>query len=417
MNSIPLTSTENYTKSKARRLQRLKIRRKLWLQVHLWLGLSLGLVLAIIGLTGSVLVFWQELDQALNPGLYQTSTLPDKPKPLDEIIAAGEQAAPQGWQSIWLEAPQQADENYVFAFGYPEASPPPEQAQSLNIAVDPYTAKVIGKRVFYHAWNPLKHSLVGFFFKLHYALFLGETGITLIGILGVLFFISVLSGLILWWPLTGNWRRVLTIKRRASVERFNHDLHQSAGFYSLIVLLALLVSGIYFNLPDQFRWLVERFSPLTPEAEASTETKPSADSIVLETALQQAQQVYSGGTLQYYSLSGGQQGLITACFRNVPELKPYILTDRCLVLSRANGKLIQIIDPAHGSTGDVFMQWQWPLHSGQAFGWTGRILVFLTGLICPVLFVTGVIRWLQKRKAANCNQNHDKQRLKSGLIK
>jgi uncharacterized iron-regulated membrane protein len=48
---------------------------------------------------------------------------------------------------------------------------------------------------------------------------------------------------------------------------------------------------------------------------------------------------------------------------------------------------------------DVFMQWQWPLHSGQAFGWTGRILVFITGLICPVLLVTGVIRWLQKRKA------------------
>jgi len=39
------------------------------------------------------------------------------------------------------------------------------------------------------------------------------------------------------------------------------------------------------------------------------------------------------------------------------------------------------------------------LHSGRAFGWTGRILVFLTGLACPVLFVTGLIRWLQKRKA------------------
>jgi uncharacterized iron-regulated membrane protein len=56
-------------------------------------------------------------------------------------------------------------------------------------------------------------------------------------------------------------------------------------------------------------------------------------------------------------------------------------------------------DPAHGSGGDVFIQWQWPLHSGQAFGWTGRILVFVFGLICPLLFATGVIRWLQKRRA------------------
>jgi len=42
---------------------------------------------------------------------------------------------------------------------------------------------------------------------------------------------------------------------------------------------------------------------------------------------------------------------------------------------------------------------QWPLHSGQAFGMTGRILVFLTGLACPVLFVTGMMRWRQKRRA------------------
>jgi len=379
------------------RLKTLKIRRKLWLSVHLWLGLSLGLFLAIIGLTGSVLVFWQEIDHTLNPGFFQTPTSSSQLKPLDEMIVAAEAAAPLGWESIWLYAPQQNNDNYIFQFYYPNASPPPEQAESLEIAVDPYTAKVTGKRVFYHAWNPLKHCFVGFFLKLHYALFLGEAGVTIVGILAILFIISVLSGLILWWPLTGNWRRVFIIKRRASVERFNHDLHQTAGFYSLIVLLAVLMSGVYFNLPNQFRWLVECFSPLTPEAQASTTL--STTPAILETALQQAQPFYQGGTAQYYSFSGGEQGLMTACFKDIQELQPYVLTSRCLVFSRANGKFMQIIDPEQGSAGDVFMQWQWPLHSGQAFGWTGRILVFLSGLACPVLFVTGVIRWLQKRRA------------------
>jgi len=51
------------------------------------------------------------------------------------------------------------------------------------------------------------------------------------------------------------------------------------------------------------------------------------------------------------------------------------------------------------SAGDAFLNWQWPLHGGKAFGWTGRILVFLLGLACPVLFITGWVRWLQKRKA------------------
>ncbi|MGZ8227929.1 MAG: PepSY domain-containing protein, partial [Methylococcaceae bacterium] len=155
--------------------------------MHLWLGLGFGLFLAVIGLTGSVLVFWHELDTAINPDLYQAAPVNGAPcKTLDEIIAAAESAAPKGWSSVWFDAPE-AGGNYVFGFYYPNASPPPEQAESLTIAVSPYTADIVGQRVFYHAGNPLKHSLVGFFFKLHYTLFLGDIGSTLVGMLAVLF--------------------------------------------------------------------------------------------------------------------------------------------------------------------------------------------------------------------------------------
>lgn len=384
---------------KATALQRLKARRKRWLQAHVWLGLGVGLLLAIIGLTGSVLVFWQELDEAINPRLYQASqaTHPSR-KAIDELIAAANAAAPKGWVSASLNALHD-NSNAVFGFYYPEPDLTPEQAESLTIALDPITAEEVTRRVFYHARNPLKHCLLGFFFKLHYALLLGETGVTIVGILAVMFFVSVMSGLILWWPLTGNWKRALTIKRKASVERFNHDLHQTAGFYSVIVLLALLVSGIYFNLPDQFRWLVEQFSPLTEDAKAIPQPAPPASAAVLENALQKIVSQHPQAEAHYYVFSHDPAVPFTACYRNIPELRPYVLTNRCYQLNRNSGEVLAITDPAHGTGGDVFMQWQWPLHSGQAFGWTGRILVCIAGLICPLLFVTGVIRWLQKRKA------------------
>lgn len=395
MNSIHPSGTV----SRPHALNRLKTRRKLWLKVHLWLGLVFGFWLAVIGLTGSVLVFWHELDEAINPALFQAA--PNNAtarKPVDELIVAAKQAVPNGWESAWLNAPEK-DGNYAVGFYYPDAHLPPEQAQLLTIFINPSTAEVVGRRIFYHAWNPLKHSLVGFFFKLHYALFLGDTGVMLVGVLAVLFFVSVMTGLILWWPLTGKWRRVLTIKRKASHERFNHDLHQTAGFYSVIVMLALLVSGIYFNLPEQFRWLVQQFSPLTPEAKAAPQPLPPIATAVLESALQKIVQATPGAKPQYYAFSADPAAPFTACFRDVPELRPYVLDSRCYQLHHASGEILAIIDPAHGSGGDVFMQWQWPLHSGQAFGWTGRILVCITGLICPLLFVTGMIRWLQKRRA------------------
>lgn len=398
MNSSALIEpTDSPRSRRAQTLQHLKARRKRWLRVHLWLGLSLGLFLAIIGLTGSILVFWQEIDEALNPQLYRTSTSPGTPRSLDEMAAVAKQTVPAGWDSFWALVPEDTHGNYVFGFYYPNISPPPEQVQSISVGIDPYTAEVSHKRVFYHGSNPMKHSFVGFLFKLHYALLLGETGGTLVGIMAVLFVISVLTGLILWWPLTGNWRRVLTIKRRASSARFNHDLHQSAGLYSLIVLLAVLVSGMYFNLPDQFSWLVERFSPLTPEVQVSLVS--NRDQVSVEEALQRVRKDYSGGKPRYYTFNSGERHLFTACYKDVPELQDYVLAERCLVLNTTDGNLVQVKDAAHGSGGDVFMQWQWPLHSGQVFGWTGRILVFIAGLVCPLLFVTGVIRWLQKRRA------------------
>ncbi|WP_426994252.1 PepSY-associated TM helix domain-containing protein [Methylomonas sp. CM2] len=389
----------NANAKRTARLEGLKARRKLWLKVHLWLGLSLGLFLALIGLTGSVLVFWQEIDRALNPALYVSARAGGDHQSLDSIFAAAERVAPPAWESAWADAPTAANGNYVFGFYYPSGSQSPESAQSLNIAIDPYTAEPAGRRVFYHASNPLKHSLMGFFFKLHYALLLGDTGVTVVGIFGVLFLVSVLSGLILWWPLTGKWRRVLTIKRRASRERFNHDLHQSAGFYSLAVMLALLVSGIYFNLPEQFRWLVGQFSELSPEPPMPAHASPGQAG-ALDRAIERARRDFPGGVAQYYTWEGGTHRRFQACYRDVESLRYKVVNDRCLVFDPASGELLQVQDAEHGSAGDVFMLWQWPLHSGRVFGWTGRILVFVTGLLCPLLFATGLIRWLQKRKSA-----------------
>ncbi len=75
-----------------------------------------------------------------------------------------------------------------------------------------------------------------------------------------------------------------------------------------------------------------------------------------------------------------------------------LLHRRYVVIDQYSGKILDVDDPSKGTVGEVFTQWQWPLHFGQAFSWTGRILVFLSGLACPLLFVTGVIRWLQKRR-------------------
>lgn len=72
--------------------------------------------------------------------------------------------------------------------------------------------------------------------------------------------------------------------------------------------------------------------------------------------------------------------------------------DTRVLIDADTGDLLAIQQPRGGSAGDVLMAWQYPLHSGRAFGWVGRIVVCITGLITVMLSVTGVVIWLRKRK-------------------
>ena len=172
-----------------------------------------------------------------------------------------------------------------------------------------------------------------------------------------------------------------------------------AGVYGLPVLLALLVSGIYFNLPDQFAWVVARFSPLSPPLVA-----PPADGartmVSIDDLLAAQRETATSGRLATISISQPDKPVLEACFSDVAELRTKVLTTRCFSFARQTGALLRISDAQRGSAGDTFMQWQWPLHSGQAFGAVGRGLVFALGLACPLLAGTGLIRYLQKRRGA-----------------
>src|SRR5690606_7340155 len=85
---------------------------------------------------------------------------------------------------------------------------------------------------------------VSWIYRLHYTLLAGATGKTIVGIAGLFLLFFGLSGLAIWWPRPGRWRRALTIRRGAGSYRLNFDLHKTAGVYFLPVLLAVAFSGV-----------------------------------------------------------------------------------------------------------------------------------------------------------------------------
>lgn len=380
------------------RLDKLKRRRALWMQIHLWIGLSIGLLLSVIGITGSISVFYQELDQRLNPSVLSVSVDPRDPvvyRPLQEILDAASSVAQPLDKRSGVQTPRVSDSTYGIGYVRPANKVNNTPETWVSIRVNPYTAKVTGTCTF-PLGAGIPPGIIDFLAVLHYRLLLDDFwGGTIVAIVGLIGIFSLLTGLILWWSLTGKWRQALTVKWPASSKRINFDIHKILGIYFCLILAAVLLSGVYMNLNKQFVALVQVFSPDTNKSPVVNFDRNKL-TIGIAKAAELAEKSYPEGQTNWM-VDDNENGLYLISRWHVSSTS-HFWAERVITIEAQTGKIINVRDATTRRTaGETFLDWQWPLHSGKAFGWTGRILVFLSGLVCPVFFVTGVIRWLQKR--------------------
>lgn len=376
-----------------------KVRRKLWLKVHLYIGLFAGAVFVLIGLAGSLSVFGPEIDSAVNPALKKVQGYPAQAayRSLDEIAAAAKAVIPKQGRPYAFVFPGRQDEAFIITYSTPAQVL--GQSEWHQVFVNPYNASAIGQRLMFETGNHWRGSLISFFVRFHYTLALGEAGRTFVGIVALFLLFSVLTGLIVWWPSSGKLMQALTIKSHASAERFNFDLHKTVGFYGSVVLLVVLISGIEMVFPVYADGLVKVFLPLATESEApmSAETNPR-EPVTLAQAVAITDKRFPDGVYRWILLPQSDLDVyrvVKGSPLEVNRTRPR----RTLWLDQYSGKIVQESDPMTDAAGNVFLQWLYPLHNGEAFGVTGRILVFVLGLVPTVLYVTGIIRWQQKRKA------------------
>lgn len=375
--------------------------RAVWLALHKWLGLTLGLWLAIVGLTGAMLVFHKELDVWLNPQVFRVTPPPGGlPHPPDAIVAAARAAAPEDAIFTRAEFPPGADRSYVFSLTINGL----RGDEEWRLFVDPYTAAVTGRRLERAAGDIFPRAVVPFLFDLHYSLLLpARLGRPIAGYAALAALASCAVGLFLWWPARGKWRRALTIRPGASVERLTHDAHRSLGVYGWPILFTLLLSGASFNLPATFRAGVKLFSPGTEAAAGGAVDLAAGNAsegapLSLATAMAVADRHTPGGRFDWFIAADALSSAHMLCKRGLSQVHRFI-DSRCFVIDQNSGALLRVADAASGTRGDALLAWLPELHSGRAFGWPGRLAVFVMGLACPAILITGVMRWRHKRRA------------------
>jgi len=378
----------------------LKSRRKLWLKVHLYLGLFAGAVFVLIGLTGSLLAFEFPIDEWLNPTLMTAPAAKQHQAylPLEVIVTTGLKALPADSKASAIGFPRHP--GLAFDLWFEQPSPNTDRSENHQLFINPYTGEVTGQRLkvdFERGW---RGPLMDVILRLHYSLATGATGMTTVGFIGLALLFSVLTGLILWRPNPGKLRQALTIKRHASFVRFNFDLHKTFGFYTAVILLFLILSGVFLIFPDQGRALVRVFSPIGEQYPIYQSALPegAATPISLAQAVAIADARFPDGQYRWIGFPLDRRGVYHIGKRESGEVSPRA-PYRQLWIDQYSGKVLHAQEARTRSAGDIFIQWLYPLHTGEAFGLTGQIIILIAGLLPLLLYVTGVIRWLQKHNA------------------
>ena len=221
--------------------------RKAIFQLHLWSGIGLSLYVLLVSVTGSILVYRNEL--------YTAATH-------DPIIVA--ESGPRLTDDQLKRAATRAYPGYtVFSLGLVQN---PDQAVSITLKAggklkdrffNPYTGADLGDAV------PLGIRLVSKLLELHDDLLGGKTGRLVNGYGALLLVVIALTGMVVWWPGIKTWRQGLTLRRDVGWQRFTWDLHKSIGFWTLGFTLVFALSGVYLSNPEMFQDLADRIEPIT----------------------------------------------------------------------------------------------------------------------------------------------------------
>jgi uncharacterized iron-regulated membrane protein len=224
--------------------QRVFLRRAIF-QIHLWSGIFLAVYAVVIGITGSALVFKDQMDRSLQPSLYHVASGP-RLTTLDEAVRRIQSVRP-GWTVFALvdfDHPEQA------ASAYLRATSGKGTPNFRVVSFDPKTGQVLLDRLRYAG-------LLGWLNNLHVYLLSGEMGLLVSGWMGVGLLLLCLTGLILWWPGVQRWASALVVNRRASWRRLNWDLHTVVGFWVSVGLIVVTFTGVDFAFPGPVGNLIE----------------------------------------------------------------------------------------------------------------------------------------------------------------
>ncbi|CAH0320614.1 Sulfite reductase [NADPH] flavoprotein alpha-component [Pseudomonas mediterranea] len=360
--------------------------KKTLFQLHWFFGISAGLVLAFMGITGAAVSFQDEILRALNPQVLTVEKQPAGVLPPAELVEQIEAAAGKTVAMLWVETDSDNAARAIFA------APPGEKRGAMRY-FNPYNAQFMG--------DVVGQDFFGLLLKLHRILALDDVGRQITGACTLILVFFCLSGLYLRWPRQWrSWRAWLALDWKKKGRSFNWDLHSVAGTWCLAFYLLAALTGLTWSY-DWYNKGVTRLLSDSPNQErvrnrgpAPEGPPPVADYRAMWSSIYSA----AGPDLASYNVRmppvAGQPATVFYLLKNSPH-------DRALnqiILDPATGVVSQHSRYSDKSLKAQLLTSVYALHVGSYFGLIGRILVTVAALTMPLFFITGWLLYLDRRR-------------------
>ena len=396
--------------------------RSFWVWLHRWAGLAMAGFLIVVGLTGSVLAFREEIDTWLNPELL---TVAKRDAPLLDPVILREKAAALHPGALIDTVPLRREPDRAVAF---TLAPGVGHFMSnfIQVYLDPYTGEKLGERVLWSGPTLARQDIVSFLYRLHFSLSLpwstGSLGGYILGVTALVWTIDCFVSFYLTFPLNRSkggearasrkswaqrWKPAWLIKWSGGFYRINFDVHRAFGLWTWAMLFVFAWSSVAFNLSEVYRPVMS----LAFDMRSASDELPALDTPLERPALSWSDALARGRALM--AETAAQRGF-------------HILREESLDLDREHGVYLLSVHSSWDASkeaatilafdantgafkgqrgagsegvGQTITLWLVWLHMAQVFGLPMKIFVCVMGLVIAALSITGIYIWWKKRSA------------------
>ncbi|MDF2190003.1 PepSY-associated TM helix domain-containing protein [Paraflavitalea sp. CAU 1676] len=358
-------------------------------KVHLWLGLTSGLLVVIISLTGCIYAFQEEIQNMTQP--YRFVEASDKPYLAPSTLRAIAEKELPGKHIHSVGYADRTDAARVSFYAF-------EPVEYYYIVyINPYTGQVLKAK-------DMNDDFFRWILDGHFYLWLPPTiGQPVVATATLVFVVMMITGIVLWWPRNKAARKQrFSVKWNARWRRVNYDLHNVFGFYMTWVVIFIALTGLVWG----FQWFAKGAYWAIGGEKSIVYTEPLSDTTKVSAYQQPVdalwnqlkQEQVAGGSLEMHFPASDTSTIEAAlnADKNTYWQTDYRFYDQYTLQEVPANHIWGRINQA--TTADKIYRMNYDIHTGAVLGLTGKFLAFFASLIAASLPITGFMIWWGRKK-------------------